>query len=119
MNKDYYASEIEKKLSHKVKIIDYISLLKDENFIYSLYSTGKQIVIALDEEENFIFVDISFWGKFKLLSCTGECKISMMKNYEKLKIDKCPQLNGVYTVQGKQKCGKYSKDEFINIILSK
>lgn len=121
MSKDYYISQIEKKLDHKVKIIDYIILLRDENFITTLffYNDTKQIAIALDEKENIIFIDISFMGKFKPLDYIPECNISRTDNYKKLQIDKCPQLNGSYKVAGKLKSGKYSKEEFIDIILKK
>lgn len=121
MSKDYYVSEIE-NINQDIKIIDYVSLLRDEGFVSTVFSYGantKQIVIALDEKEDLIFVDISFMGKFKLLGDNPKCKISKMENNKKLQIDNYPQLNGVYTVKGKLKSGKYNKEEFINIILNR
>ena len=118
MKKDYYANEIE-KLNENKKVIDYIILVRDESLlteVFTLGSTIKQVVIALAENESLVFIEISFGGKFKLLSNISNCKISKEQGYSKLNITNCEKLNGVYSVKAKLKSSKYQKEDLIDII---
>lgn len=121
MKKDYYANEIE-KLNKTTKVIDYLTLLREESLlteVFTLGSTIKQVVIAIDESESVVFTDISFMGKFRPISNISNCKISKEKGYRKLRIAECEELNGIYSVKAKLKSGKYQKEELIDIVVNK
>ena len=131
MKKDHYTNEVE-KLQDNLKVVDYISLLRDESLaeksipeaelvteIFAKSKKIKQVVLAIDENENLVFTGISFWGKFNLLNNTSTCKISKEEGYNKLKLAGCDELNGIYSVKAKLRSGKYKKEELIDIIVSK